>query len=352
MASIHISDYRNSSVLRIYSERDEIQTDPEYQRMGEIWTLDKRQLLIDTILNDFDMPKLYFHQLSEPKQMDGGRIFKYSVIDGRQRLEAIWGFINGQFPLAEGFEFLDRPTILVGGMTYADLAKEYPQLKMQLDSYTLPITTVSTDDLDLIEEMFLRLNEASPLNAAEKRNAMGGPMPEVIRSVANHSFFTTKVSFANNRYQHREMAARLLLLTQTSSVGDTKKVYLDDMVQQFKGNGDAEEANRIGEKVKRILDSAVGIFVNRDILLRAQGTTVIYYQVLKEALLDGWSENMTRDRLSRFDQLRSENMAAAQDNIALANYDLLEFDRMNLQGTNDKSSIEFRTQTLAKFLKS
>ena len=250
MPSIHISEYRNSSVLRIYSERDDIQTNPEYQRMGEIWTLDKRQLLIDTILNDFDMPKLYFHQLSEPKQTDDGKIFKYSVIDGRQRLEAIWGFIDGQFPLAKEFEVLDRPTIQAKGMTYADLAKEYPQLKMQLDSYTLPITTVSTDNLDLIEEMFLRLNEASPLNAAEKRNAMGGPMPEVIRSVASHSFFTTKVSFSNNRYQHRGMAARLLLLAQSGSVGDTKKVYLDDMVDTFRKNGDVEEANRIGEEVK------------------------------------------------------------------------------------------------------
>ena len=92
--------------------------------------------------------------------------------------------------------------------------------------------------------------------------------------------------------------------------------------------------------------------MDRDILLKAQGTTVVYFQVLKEALVDGWAENITRDRLSRFDQLRTQNRIAAQDNIALANYDLLEFDRMNLQGTNDKTSIEFRTQTLAKFLKS
>ena len=69
MSSIRISELRNSSVLRVYADKDGIQSDPEYQRMGDVWTLDKRQLLIDTILNDFDMPKLYFHELAEPRKL-------------------------------------------------------------------------------------------------------------------------------------------------------------------------------------------------------------------------------------------------------------------------------------------
>ena len=350
MPSIRISELRNSSILRVYAEKDGIQTDPEYQRMGDVWNLDKRQLLIDTILNDFDMPKLYFHELAQAMPLDDGRLVKYAVIDGRQRLESIWGFIEGRFSLADDFAFFERENVKAGGMTYADLAREYPQLKTQMDSYTLPITTVLTDDQDLIEEMFLRLNEASPLNAAEKRNAMGGPMAEVIRGVSEHQFFTTKVAFSNKRYQHRELAAKFLLLTTIGTIGDTKKVYLDSMVQTFRANDDAEEANRIGHAVEDILKSANGIFVDRDNLLRAHGTTVIYFQVLKEALKEGWSEKMTRDKLNQFEELRKNNRQAAQDNIAQADYDLLEFDRMNLQGTNDKTSIEFRTRTIANFL--
>ena len=352
MPSIRISELRNSSILRVYAEKDGIQTDPEYQRMGDVWNLDKRQLLIDTILNDFDMPKLYFHELPQLRPLDDGRSVKYAVIDGRQRLESIWGFIEGQFALAGDFVFFERESVQAGGMTYADLAKEYPQLKTQMDSYTLPITTVLTDDYDLIEEMFLRLNEAVPLNAAEKRNAMGGPMAEVIRWVSQHHFFTSKVAFSNRRYQYRELAARFLLLTMTDTVGDTKKVYLDNMVQTFKDNGGKEEANRIGHEVEDILGSATKIFVDRDNLLRAHGTTVVYFQVLKEALKIGWAEKITRDKLAQFDELRRKNRLAAQEDIAKADYDLLEFDRMNLQGTNDRTSIEFRTRTLANFLKS
>ena len=253
--------------------------------------------------------------------------------------------------MADEFVYFERENVKAGGMTYADLAREYPQLKTQIDSYTLPITTVLTDDHDLIEEMFLRLNEAAPLNAAEKRNAMGGPMAEVIRWVSEHHFFTDKVAFSNRRYQYRELAARFLLLTTTDTVGDTKKVYLDNMVQTFKDSGAIEKANRIGHEVEDILGSATNIFVDRDSLLRAHGTTVVYFQVLKEALKESWSEKITRDQLTQFDELRRMNRQAAQENIAQADYDLLEFDRMNLQGTNDKTSIEFRTRTLANFLK-
>ena len=352
MPSKRISELRNSSILRVYAEKDIIKSDPEYQRMSEVWDLGKRQLLIDTILNDFDMPKLYFHELTEPKQPEDGRIVKYAVIDGRQRLEAIWGFIDGDFPLADDFEFVDRPSVNAGGMTYTDLGKNYPQLKTLIDSYTLPVTTVLTDDLDLIEEMFLRLNEAAPLNAAEKRNAMGGPMATIIRSVADHQFFKTKVPFSNRRYQHREVAAKFLLLTSSGTVGDTKKAYLDDMVRAFKqGDWDAE-ANDVRQKVEEVLDWADSKFVLRDILLRTQAMTVVYFLVLKEALAEGRQQTISRHKLIQFEDLRAKNRKEAANDIARADYDLLAFDRVHIQGSNDKSSIEFRVRILSEFLNS
>ena len=351
MPSKKISELRNSSVLRIYAEKDMIQSDPDYQRMSEVWDLSKRQLLIDTILNDFDMPKLYFHELTESKTLDDGSTVKYSVIDGRQRLEAIWGFIDGQFPLAEDFEYVDRPSVEAGGMTYADLGKKYPQLKTLIDSYTLPVTTVLTDDLDLIEEMFLRLNEAVPLNAAEKRNAMGGPMATIIRRIAEHQFFKTKVPFSNKRYQHQEVAAKCLLLASSGTVGDTKKAYLDDMVRAFKERHLEDEANKVRQKVETVLDWADSKFVPHDNLLRTQAMTVVYFLVFKEALEGGWHQVISRHNLIRFDDIRARNREEAAKDIAQADYDLLEFDRMHIQGSNDKSSIEFRVRTLATFLK-
>jgi hypothetical protein len=40
-------------------QRDEIDFDPPYQRRGGIWTRRDKAFLIDSILNGFDIPKLY-----------------------------------------------------------------------------------------------------------------------------------------------------------------------------------------------------------------------------------------------------------------------------------------------------
>ena len=60
---------------------------------------------------------------------------------------------------------------------------------------------------------------------------------------------------------------------------------------------------------------------------------------------------ISRHNLIRFNDIRARNREEAAKDIAQADYDLLEFDRMHIQGSNDKSSIEFRVRTLATFLK-
>jgi len=200
---------QNSAILRLNAERERVNVEPWYQRRGEVWTFEKRQLLIDSILNDYDIPKLYFHVLSaSQKSKEGG--FDYAIIDGRQRLEAIWSYTDDGFPLADDFVSLQDSKIKAGGMKYSELSSAYPKLKIRFDSFTLPIVCVETDDIDLIEDMFSRLNEAVPLNAAEKRNAIGGPMAQCIRNISEHHFFGNRVRFTDSRYQHREVAGRLL----------------------------------------------------------------------------------------------------------------------------------------------
>ena len=85
-------------------------------------------------------------------------------------------FIEGAFPLGDDFEYLEDVAVEAAGMNYSELAQKYPKIKSRFDAFSLPIVTVETDDLELIEDMFSRLNEAVPLNAAEKRRAIGGDM--------------------------------------------------------------------------------------------------------------------------------------------------------------------------------
>lgn len=350
MDYIRINQLRNSSILRIYSEREQILNNPDYQRMPGIWNLEKRQLLIDTIINDFDMPKLYVHEFPEVKELEDGRKIKYAVIDGRQRLETIWSFIDGEFALADDFVFYEDTNIEANGMTYLDLSNRYPELKTRFDSHTLPIVSIGTDDLELIEDLFSRLNEAVPLNAAEKRNAMGGPMPRVISKVADHQFFTKNVPFSNQRYQHREVVAKFLLLAQAENIGDTKKAYLDDLVRQFRKNNKKKEAVALGLTVSQTLEPMHQVFIDRDPLLKTQAMTVIYYLAFKSALEKGTVDHITREKLNQFEFDRVKNRKVAEQEIADADYELLEFDRMSLQGSNDRVSIIFRFDVLMDYL--
>ena len=190
--------------------RERIQLAPDYQRMSDIWTLDKRQLLIDTILNEFDIPKLPLHKFSSPLKKHG-RTYDYAIIDGKQRLETVWAFLDGNIALSSEFEYFRDAKIRAGDMTYAELGKAYPDLKVQFDSFQLTTVCIETDELEMIEEMFSRLNESAPLAAPEKRNAYGGPLPVAIRKLATETFFRTDLPFPNKRYRHFDLATKFLL---------------------------------------------------------------------------------------------------------------------------------------------
>lgn len=351
MSYIETFPVQHSTIMRIYSEKDEILLSPDYQRMGGVWTLEKKQLLMDSILNDYDIPKIYLHAFSrEQRKIDG---FTYAVIDGRQRLEAIWQFIEGKFTLSDDFVYQDDESIHLANLGYSDIASSYPKIKIKFDSFVLPVVGVDTDDQELIEDMFSRLNEAVPLNAAEKRNALGGELVSAIRDVASHEFFSRCVAFGNKRYQHREVAARFILVEENirtlGKIIDTKKEYLDALARNYR-TGKTELVEDVKRTVSVTLDYMASLFVEKDELLRAQGNMVLYYLLCKSAVQSGTATKLSRQRLYAFrDQVR-DNRIRAEENYADASFELLEFDRLSQQGTNDSSNIRERLSVISRFM--
>lgn len=342
-----------TTILKIYSEKEDIIVNPEYQRNGDIWSLEKRQLLIDSILNEYDIPKIYFHKLSKEEREIKGK--DYSIIDGRQRLETIWKFIDGDFALADDFEYLKDTKVKAGGYTYEDLAKNYPKLKIKFDSISLPIISITTDDLELIEDMFSRLNEAVPLNAAEKRNAFGGAMARLITKIATHKFFKENINFSNKRYQHKEAAAKMLFLIHCLTTGkkkivDTKKVFLDDFVKTHKSKAD-KELESLNKEALSVLTEMTKIFIKKDPLLKAQGTLPVYFLLIREYKASNKLGKFSRNMLIQFRDKLEKNRKKAEANIGSAEFDLLEYDRLSQQGTNDASSISTRLEILKTYLK-
>ncbi|MFW0694043.1 DUF262 domain-containing protein [Aliarcobacter butzleri] len=342
MSNIIANEYRNATIMKIFYEREMIDLQPDYQRLGNIWSIQKKQLLIDSIINEYDIPKIYFHE--KYPVIDHK---KYAVIDGRQRLEAIFDFIEGKFTLSDSIEYNRDKAIKLGKLNYKELGEQFPYIKINFDSFVLPIIIIQTEDLELIEDMFSRLNDGVLLNAAEKRNAFGGQVINNLRELIKNDFFTDRLKISNNRFQHFEIAARFLLIEERinkKAVIDTSKNFLDTFVEENKKNTSIIDYyhNSIN-----VLNKMNNTFIAKDNLLKRQGDMVIYYLLFKIALDNEQSTLITREKIDNFQKEIFSKSGLDED---VNNLDYVTYYNYSQQGTNGFSNIKIRLRIMMNFI--
>src|SRR5439155_5555849 len=149
------------SIDSVKRREPKINPAPPYQR-GPVWSESKKQLLIDSILRGMDVPKLYLRSTEKGP-------YNYEIIDGKQRLTAVWEFLRGNYVLSKEADPIDRHEI--AGKNFDGLSDD---LQDTFCGYPLSVVIISQATDEEIEEMFLRLNNGETLRAAEKRNAMPG----------------------------------------------------------------------------------------------------------------------------------------------------------------------------------
>jgi 5-methylcytosine-specific restriction endonuclease McrA len=221
--------------------RDRIDTNPDYQR-PYVWGPSQKQLLIDTILRDYDVPKLYLHQKSEKE---------YEVIDGQQRIRTIWDFYDDKFAISSSAEPVKGYN--VAGLKFSELDTD---IQLLIDMYELDFAVISNCTEDEIREMFLRLQNGTSLKAQEIRNAMPGNMRDYVKKVANHPFFK-KVDFDNKRFVHDHVAAQLCLLTINGKICNIKDRDLNKM---YKENTDFDGDSKTAKSVTKTLNYMNSMF--------------------------------------------------------------------------------------------
>lgn len=356
MTEFEVNRLRNSSVAYISSTRGDIDMSPDYQRQGAIWSTEKQQLLIDSLINGFDVPKIYLHQFLAPRTLEDGRKVRYALIDGKQRLEAIFGFLDGDFALADDFQYLTDSQVQAQGRTYAELEKDQPALINLLNATNLDIMSIRTDDTELIEEMFSRLNEAAPLNAAEKRNAFGGPCPVAVRELSKLPFFEKKLPFGNSRYRHYDLAAKFLYWEDQErlstpgerTVRDVKKYRLDTFFRSMKDaeQGAAWVAADQTAATQR-LDTLAANFIDNDPLLTSIGMVSVYYLLAQKRASEG-RFFPSRTTLLGFEDGRKLERMRDEDDLKQGDYQMLEFNRL-AQSPNDGGALTFRLEIMEAY---
>lgn len=326
------------------SRRGEIDFNPPYQRKGNVWNESAKAYLIDSIINDYDVPKIYLADFSFGLNSLNINSHRYAVIDGKQRLGAITDFAANKFPLRNDFVFEANPLLELGGLFYKDIKTSYAEVADRFDQFNLDVMSVITDEEAKINDLFIRLNSSKPLTAPEFRNAMKGVVPKLISNIARHSFFKKFVKFSTRRGEDKAVAAKLLLLEFRGKIVDTKKSQIDRFVDEgvlAQSLGFKEAADR----VISTLDKMIKVFVERDPLLSSQGPVTVYYQVVRAQ----GSRDGLRESILKFNRMREENKKRVAEGLAgdhnLSNYDMMA------RNTNDSGSIKLRTAVLMLYLK-
>src|ERR1039457_3404585 len=107
------------------SQRAKIDMNPVYQREGRLWSRADKAYLIDSILNGYDIPKIYMTDFTVGVVNLNRKGLPYAIIDGKQRLEAIFDFYAGALRLDDEFVFQQNPKLKLAGLGYPDLTKNY-----------------------------------------------------------------------------------------------------------------------------------------------------------------------------------------------------------------------------------
>ena len=96
MPKFRMSPLQANNILELYQQRHRINLDPPYQRLS-VWDDEKKARFIDSIINEMDTPKIYFHDVRGRSNTD--EPFRFSVIDGKQRILALFEFIENRLRL-------------------------------------------------------------------------------------------------------------------------------------------------------------------------------------------------------------------------------------------------------------
>jgi hypothetical protein len=328
------------------TRRAKIDMEPSYQRRGGLWSPADKSYLIDSILNGFDIPKLYVADFTWGDSPLNKKRLPYAIIDGKQRLEAIFDFYDGTVVLNDDFIYRENPTLNLSGLSYQDLLGSYAEIAEVFDNYNLSVMSVSASSEEPINELFIRLNRSKPLTGAEIRNAMAGPAPKVIRKLSQHEFFVENIAFGVKRGQDQNAAAKLLMFEYHDKPMETKKRNLDEFVKQVSLlKGANRKLELAGRHVVDNLDVMTSIFLPKDRLLNSPGVLPVYYWFIRSQ--PEKRHHHVREFIKNFEEKRRANRQKLQEHPKSSRIDpqLVEFDNYN-RSTNDQLSHDGRVKIL------
>jgi hypothetical protein len=233
------------SDIRDWNNNNRLELRPDFQRK-EVWSRAAQIMLIDSILINIPMPKIYLQAVI--RNEDTYRI----VIDGQQRLKAILSFLKDEYKLLKPYlgEYL--------GLCFSELPES---AKNNFLLYNIDFNIISDADDKAIRELYSRVNKYNiPLNKQELRRAdFPGDFLKLSEKLSLISFFdNAKVFTIANRRRLGDVEYISELLACLIGGPQDKKETLDQFYIEF---------GEVGKVVSEELEKKVLLIVNEINLL-------------------------------------------------------------------------------------
>jgi uncharacterized protein DUF262/HNH endonuclease len=317
-------------ILSVCGIKSRIDTNPDFQRPA-VWSRSQKQLLIDTILRGYDIPKLYWRKT-------GSSPDRYDVVDGQQRLRAVFEFHIGGFSLPKESEAVEG--IDIGNMKYTDLPDD---LRLRFDTYSLDVIVLTDTDEDEVREMFLRLQNGTTLKAQERRNARSGKMRDFIKQLAEHLFFSS-CGFTNSRFTFDLVASQMTALELNGGLCNVKNANLNAMYEE---QAEFDANSQKAKKIRRVLEYLLQSFPDKTPELSRYSVISLYSLVshcLEKYVMND-RQHQLRDWFIAFEAARAEQDELSED---ARDSELLSYKERTSHSTDSEDSLEWRQDFLLR----
>lgn len=322
------------SVDRLYKERTRISF-PEYQRQPNLWSPEKKSLLIDSILQDIDIPKLYFN-----RTRDG----HYEVVDGQQRLWAIWEFLDGAYPYRSDGK----------AEKFSDLTSAQ---KNTIRNYSLQVTLFEDAGDAYLRELFVRLQLGLLLNVGERLHAASGEMKELVFGKFAAQKFITHLGIPDRRFAKETLCAQICINSFTrEKLGEFARTRYEDLLEFFREYEHPQGKDRSffqtqTKRISSVLDGLWTCFGSNSKKLRNRSYILSVYLFFEEihgkdgAVSVGEQKTFARFIFKLWDRLREE-VSAGFDR---KNRELYSFEALLSSAPGEKYQIERRHKKLREY---
>jgi len=310
---------------KIFRRRDRYDI-PDWQR-EEVWDTARKQRLIDSILRGWKVPKFYFVKTSDDE---------YEVVDGQQRLSAIFEFCSNELPLSA--ESAKR----FGGSLYRDLPQKVADL---FDDFEIEYDVIEDATDEELKDFFQRVQAGLPLTSSEKLNAVHSRLRDYCRSVSRHSFFKETVAIPDTRYSHFDIAAKVATI---EIEGLDTGLRFDEIKDVFESQRNFSLTSAAAKRIRGALDFLHSAFKDNGAALRTRTVVQSLITLTCKLIATGRSKGLETEIRKFFEAFVGELAHQIEMGQAASDSDYLTFQRS--VNANVKGGAKIRHEILLRKL--